>query len=148
MFANTLTQAACPAGSECNRIFTTGLCQKSCDLTKASTCRGQSADKLGDYECRDWSKVVVAGLGLASSGPLCDMGPYVPCSSAGLGSTIPSCSFLGNKGNTTQMSCRDTSGTVLSNIYHPNGYCLDNTSSGSALQVDSGVAPKDGGTGD
>ena len=149
LFANTLTQAACPTGSVCNKIFTTGLCQKSCDMTKASSCRGQSADKLGDYECRNWSKVVVSGVGQATSGPVCDMGPFVPCSAAGIGSTIPTCSFLGNSANSTKMSCRDTSGAVLSNIYHPQGFCLDNTSSGSAASTpDSGVVPKDGGAGD
>jgi len=146
LFANTLTQAACPAGSVCNKIFSTGLCQKTCDMTKASTCRGKSADKLGDYECRDWSRVVARGVGLVSSKPTCDMGPFMPCSSAGIGSTIPTCAFLGNTGNSTKMSCRSTTGTALTNIYHPGGYCLDNTSSGSApAKPDSGPAPTDGG---
>ncbi len=147
VFASSLSQAKCPTGTVCNKLFTTGLCQKSCSLTKASDCRGNAKDKLGDYECRDWSRVVVRSVGTGSTGPVCDLGPFMPCSAAGIGSTVSTCAILGDKTNSTKMSCRDTSGTVLSNTHDPKGFCLDTTASGGAPpKPDAGVAPKDGGT--
>ena len=146
VFAKTLKQAACPAGSHCNKFYTTGLCQKSCVLTKAGDCRGHTADKLGDYECRDWSNVSITAVGQLAAGPVCDSGPIMTCDRAKAGTSIPDCATLGNKGNTTKMACRDLSNKLLPNKYDPNGYCLDNTTSAPAVTGDGGAAPKDAGT--
>ncbi len=62
--AKTLTIKACPAGSECNSLWTGGgYCQRSCSLadpTPSSSCRGHGADLLGDYECRAWNNYTTA----------------------------------------------------------------------------------------
>jgi len=128
-FAGTLTNRACPAGSTCNHVYGGGLCQRTCSLTVAGSCRGNPGDLWGDYECRDWSQIAWPAGAPASSGPVCDFGYAVPCTtwwSAGL-----DCSVLGDQTNSTNMSCRDYQGSVLTNKYAPDGHCFDDTASGT-----------------
>ncbi len=140
IFSKTLTNAACPSGTLCNRAYRTGLCQPTCSLNKASDCRGQTKDLYGDYECRDWSQVTYSH-GKASTGPVCDLGPLMPCSSTSATGTIKKCEVFGDKTNSTAMHCRDLKGNKLSNPQHASGYCLDKTASGPIMGAkDGGVA--------
>jgi hypothetical protein len=122
-FSSTLTIRACPSGSTCNNVYIGGMCQKTCDLLTASTCRGSSLDKLGDYECRAWNNLYYttsSGKLYISSVPVCDYGPSMPCTffqSSGYG-----CDVVGLSPNSTSMSCRDLKNTVLSQ-YDPTGFC-------------------------
>lgn len=122
----SLTAYACPTGSSCNRLFPSGLCQRHCDLTVAGSCRGNALDKLGDYECRSWNQLFIGGVPV-SNGPVCDFGDSVRCNTF----TSVDCDVFGGQNNTTDMSCRDLSGTKLA-PGSPSGLCLDNTSSGPA----------------
>jgi hypothetical protein len=131
IFSSTLTFRACPSGSACNRLFSTGLCQKTCTLTTASSCRGSSSDYFGDYECRSWDSLTIGGTPIASS-PVCDFGTGVPCDlfqSSGL-----TCADVGLAPNTTQMDCRSLANAILPSGYDPTGYCLDNTASGTTIR--------------
>ena len=129
-YAKTLTPFACPAGSVCNNMFEGGgACQKTCDLTKASQCRGYKLDKLGDYECWALSNISYNGLPAASK-PVCGPGYSVACDS--LKAPGKDCSAVGLSSNTTQMFCRDLKGNKLAAQYDPKGMCLDNTASGPA----------------
>jgi hypothetical protein len=127
--AATFTERACPSGSECNRLYAGGLCQKSCAMGQASDCRGHSADLLGDYECRAWNRVQITWTDYATQAPVCDVGTYLPCNSF-FGSQ-QDCTAVGNVGNTTNMACRDLNNIVLTNKYDANGFCLDDTASGT-----------------
>ena len=144
-FSKTLTGAACPSGTLCNLAYRTGLCQPSCSLNKASDCRGQAKDIYGDYDCRDWSQVTYSH-GKATSGPVCDMGPLMPCSSTSSTGLISKCEIFGDKTNSTSMTCRNLKGKMLTNPQHANGYCLDTTGSGPLPGAqDGGASPKDSG---
>lgn len=122
----SLTAYACPAGSSCNRLEPQGICQRTCELSNASSCRGNPQDKLGDYECRAWNNVEVGGLPVGDV-PLCDFADAMRCNS------YPSvgCDVVGvSPANSTDMSCRDASGQKLSDPKSPLGLCLDDTASG------------------
>ncbi len=129
VFGGSLPSSSCPSGSTCNILFTGGVCQKTCSLTSAFTCRGNVADRLGDYECRAWNNLSISGMSVAKS-PVCDFGTGMPCDllqASGL-----QCSSVGlSLSNTTAMSCRTLGNKGLANIYDPTGYCLDNTASSS-----------------
>lgn len=128
-FDKTLTSAACPSGSGCNRGYYGGLCQRSCSLADATSCRGVSADYLGDYECYAWDNIIMGSLAYAD-GPLCDYAPLNTCDyweADGL-----ECADVGDSTNSTKMSCRDPkTNTTLTNKYDPTGLCLDDTASGA-----------------
>jgi hypothetical protein len=122
-FADTLTSAACGSGAACSELYHGGLCLKTCSLTSASTCRGHSADRWGDYECRAWNN-----YGIAPSA-VCDFGFTFTCA-AWASASGGDCSDLGNATNSTQMSCRTLDGQITSSA-NSAGFCFDNTSSGS-----------------
>lgn len=126
VFGSTLQQFACPSGSLCNKRYPGGLCFKSCSLSNAATCRGHSADKYGDYECRDWNIKKYSWLA-TTSGPVCEWGDAVPCN---LFPMVLQCPNWGDTGNTTAMECRLPSGIKTTQPYDPAGLCLDNTASG------------------
>jgi len=128
-FASTLTSRACPTGSSCNTLYLGGMCQKTCDQTVASTCRGNTLDKKGDYECIAWNNLSI------STAPVCDFGMNLACSFLQTTSGTLSCANLGTDKtaatNPTNMTCRKPDGTVLTNKWDPAGYCYDNTASGN-----------------
>jgi hypothetical protein len=134
--AATLTEAKCDTGSYCNQQFYGGYCQKTCDLTKKDTCRNNTSDYLGDYECRQWNNLILTSTGKAvTTGPVCDFGFVMGCNAFGSSSTL-SCYFLGTDktgktAGTTNMVCRDLSNNKLSNQKDPMGLCLDDTASGA-----------------
>lgn len=123
-FADTVAAYACPSGSSCNRSYSGwhGLCQKSCDLTQASDCRGESGDFYGDYDCYSWNTFTIGGAPVSGT-PVCDT--PVPCDFLTSG-----CPALGAPGNQTTMVCRNLQGNVLANGVDPSGYCLDTSTSG------------------
>ena len=138
-FAKTYTIQACDSGSECSYRYSGGICLKTCDLTQASTCRGFPKDRLGDYECRNWSALAAGGKAFTKAA-VCEPGYLLRCNwlkpPAGSSSTL-SCAALGTwsgttNDNKTKMSCRDLTGAVLKNKYDPLGLCLDETASGKA----------------
>jgi hypothetical protein len=123
--AASLPIRSCPSGSTCNRSYPGGLCQKTCDLAVATDCRNNNADQYGDYECRDWSRVIVDGTDIPlSDAPVCDFGTRHSCADV-------DCALLGASGNPTSMSCRTLDGQPTTDPRSPTGYCLDNTASGS-----------------
>jgi hypothetical protein len=125
-FGSTLKQFACPTGSLCNKRYPGGICFKSCLLKVASTCRGHSADKYGDYECRDWN-IKKYKILATTTGPICEWGDAVPC---GLYPMLLQCPQWGTTGNTTSMECRLPSGAATTQPSDPAGLCLDKTVSG------------------
>ena len=135
-FAKTLTTAACDATSVCNILYTGGYCQKTCDLTSATGCRGNdysttntTGDYLGDYECRAWNNLSFGSTPIVAKS-VCDFGETMKCTF--LQASKLDCSSVGVvTTNTTKMSCRDeTTGKDLTSKYDPKGLCLDNTPSG------------------
>jgi MYXO-CTERM domain-containing protein len=139
-FATALafSEFACPTGSDCNIVYSGGLCQKSCTLATASDCRGNSGDKLGDYECRAWNNLAIGGAAI-SKGPVCDFGDSIRCTI--FGTSTLDCSYLGTQpSNGTNMSCRKMDNTKLTNPKDPQGWCLDDTASGPG-----GTTPADAG---
>lgn len=127
IFASTLPQVSCPAGSTCSRLYSAGRCLKTCDLKKANTCRNNPADKHGDYECRAWH-IYVGQPGTVTSAPVCEAGHAVPCTL--FNNSKVTCKDLGLSGNPTQMACRDpATGKVLPDG-SSGGMCLDTTASG------------------
>jgi len=130
-YAGTLPFRACPTGSTCNHLYGGGLCQLTCTLAQASSCRNNPADLWGDYECRNWSKISLQGAP-AAGGPVCDFGFAVPCSI--WWQTGVDCTVLGDTNNPTNMSCRDYKGNAITNPYSPDGRCFDNTASGTAFR--------------
>ena len=145
-FGSTLKHRTCPVGSHCNLSFSQGICQKACNLTKASDCRGYPKDQFGDYECRAWNRVKFSyNPGMASKGPVCDFGYRVPCNLSGSSSSI--CSLVGTSTNYTNMACRDLKNNLLSSSTDPLGFCFDDTASGPVvLTQDAGIKPKDSST--
>jgi hypothetical protein len=121
----TLPQFACPSGSSCNQLFSGGLCQKSCTLGSAASCRGVAVDKLGDYECRSWNNIAIGGTSVSPT-PVCDFGDTVTCDTF----TFLGCDVFGDLSNTTNFRCRNTQNQVLTNPKDPSGLCLDDTASG------------------
>jgi len=131
-FAKTLTLRQCTTESVCSMLYAGGMCLKSCSLSKASDCRGQAKDLHGDYDCRAWDKLMIGGAVVAKT-PVCEPGHNVPCDIFGNTSTLD-CTYLGLKGNTTNMTCRDRkSGKVLTKG-SPQGLCLDTTTSGKTYK--------------
>jgi hypothetical protein len=125
-FADTLPERACPRGSACNNLWIGGLCQKLCDVNVPGDCRGSEAgDQFGDYECRAWNRMDLAGLTVASA-PVCDFGTAIRCT---LLESKGGCPLVGDVNNSTQMLCRSLDNEVLSDN-DPLGYCLDTTASG------------------
>jgi hypothetical protein len=160
-FASTIPGQACPAGSHCNVLFSGGLCQKSCDMTDPTGCRGNKDDKFGDYECRNYSTLVNPDTQQPiTAGPVCDWGTDMDCNTAATiaGGQFGSnpCSLFGNgQANDTNMRCRhidtgvdlNTAGTPPR--YPDEGHCLDDTDSTGTKPVGDGGtpdgAPADGG---
>ena len=130
-FATTLPLRSCPLGSACNLLYNGGMCQRSCTLTGATSCRGISADRYGDYECRAWNNLSIGVLPLAS-GPVCDFGPKMPCDF--LQNSKLDCSYVGLSPNITQMACRGLNKQSMPFMYEPTGYCLDTTSSSNTMR--------------
>jgi MYXO-CTERM domain-containing protein len=140
-FATALafSEFGCPTGSDCNIVYSGGLCQKTCTLALASDCRGNSGDKLGDYECRAWNNLSIGGVAI-SKGPVCDFGDSIRCNI--FGTSTLDCSYLGEQpSNPTNMSCRSMDNTKLTNPKDPQGWCLDDTASGpgGSTPADAGV---------
>jgi hypothetical protein len=135
-FAKTLTSRACPTGSDCNNLYTGGMCQKSCDPKVAADCRNNANDYLGDYECRVWSNISLGGVA-ASNGPVCDFGVQIPCNI--FANSQLDCSYMGimdpPPANSTNMKCRTLDNKDTTDKYDPNGFCLDDTSSGSKMRT-------------
>ena len=121
---------ACPTGAVCNRLFPGGQCQRACDLATASDCRGHAEDQAGDYECRDYSGLVLTRSPSTpiAEGPGCEAGALLSC--ALFGGSSWDCSLFAPKGNPTSMACRAPDGTLLADPHDPSGYCLDSTASG------------------
>lgn len=132
-----LPEFACPTGSTCHRLFYGGLCHISCDQTDASSCRGNAADKGGDYECYAWNNLTI-GSGAVSDTPVCTVTTSQSCDSLG---TSLDCTSLGDQANGTNMTCRNPkTNAVLSSLRDPKGICLDDTASGPfAGAADAGV---------
>lgn len=124
VYGKTVPKLACPTGSACNQVYiaANGLCEKSCSLTSASTCRGRSGDYLGDYECYAWNHYTIGGVQVATT-PVCDS--LIPCDFFSAG-----CDGLGLAPNTTQMSCRTKKNVSLASPTDPQGFCLDDTAAG------------------
>ena len=128
VFGASLPTAACPSGSTCNILYTGGLCQRTCSLTNLTGCRGEAADRFGDYECRAWNNLNIGGTPLASA-PVCDFGTGMTCDF--LQASSLQCSSVGLTPNTTNMACRTLANSVTMDPYDPTGFCLDNTASSS-----------------
>jgi len=130
-FVSSLPARACPQGATCNRTYAGGLCQRVCSLASAASCRGHAGDLLGDYECRAWSNLYVAGQPLSLE-PVCDFGPLLRCDA--LQSSGLDCSAVGvdemGKPNVTNMGCRSLDGKPTALPSDPDGLCLDDTASG------------------
>jgi hypothetical protein len=128
VFEASLTSSKCPAGSGCNRYYWGGICQKSCTLADATSCRSNANDFLGDYECYAWDNITEGGVAYAD-GPLCDYATLNTCDywqGSGL-----ECKDVGDSTNSTNMSCRDPkTNTTLTDPFDPKGICLDDTASG------------------
>jgi hypothetical protein len=125
VFSKDLPEHACPQGSACNRLFNGGLCMKTCKLTAAQDCRGNTADKGGDYECYALQKVAIGSTPVAPE-PICAAALTVPCDTMNAG-----CAQVGDTGNPTNMSCRDPiTNAAKTDAQDPTGVCLDDTASG------------------
>ena len=139
-YSATLTDYACPTGSTCHQLYYGGLCFKTCTLTDAKTCRGNTGDKGGDYECYAWDNLYSSSSKKVTEKPVCMSTANWSCTSLG---TKLDCSALGiAKTNTTKMACRDrTTGVQLSSKADPKGVCMDNTASGPFPTPDAGTPP-------
>lgn len=126
----SLKEFQCPPGSSCHRLFYGGLCQKTCSLQDAKSCRGHVGDASGDYECRAWQSLRLDSESaiLVADEPVCDFGDTVSCAR--------SCEPFGFSGsgsppaNPTQMRCRDPQTNAELPTGDPKGLCLDVTKSG------------------
>ncbi len=127
-FAKTLTQFACDSGSVCNTLYSGGVCQKTCDLKTATTCRNNAKDFMGDYECRGWNNLSIGGSPIVAK-PVCDFGYSMSCDM--LKNSSLDCTSVGLQSNPTKMGCRDAKNTKLTNKYDPKGWCFDDTASGT-----------------
>ncbi|MBW2736627.1 MAG: hypothetical protein JRH20_29925, partial [Deltaproteobacteria bacterium] len=124
----TLPEFACPAGSTCNSVFGTGICQKACSLDDAGSCRGSVGDLNGDYECRAYNNL--NSVVVLADGPTCDWGDTVDCTIFDISGV--DCSLFGDSNNTTHMRCMGLDGVDKNDPYDATGYCLDDTVSGTA----------------
>lgn len=127
--ASGILEFACPQGSTCHRLFFGGLCHLSCEQDDATSCRGQAADRGGDYECYAWNNLTIGGEAVSLT-PVCAPTRNQGCDS--LGSTID-CSVLATEpsNNSQHMGCRSReTGAVLTDIRDPSGFCMDDTASG------------------
>lgn len=127
----SLSAYACPTGSTCNGLYPAGWCQRSCDPREAGGCRGVTADRYGDFECRAWNRVALANGRPVTSAPVCDFGLRFSCAAItelGFG-----CDRLGLPGNPTAMVCRDLDGEATAEPAAAAGYCFDTTPSGPPL---------------
>jgi len=124
----SLTAFRCPSGAHCSNLYYGGRCFKGCDLKNAKTCRGNAKDKHGDYECRAWNNLAISGGIQITKGPVCEPGDLMKCNIF-QGANL-TCSVVGLQGNGTDMACRTPGTGKKLSKYAPNGYCLDNTSSG------------------
>jgi hypothetical protein len=131
---SSLSSAQCPTGSTCNRGYLSGVCQRSCTLGSATSCRGNNNDRFGDYECRDWSNLTLGGTPL-SAGPVCDFGDGLSCNEAASVDPTNVCALVGDTTNSTNMRCRDAlTGADLSQSggqFPATGFCFDDTASGN-----------------
>ena len=122
--SGTLPSLSCPSGSTCNRSYVSlgGLCQKTCTLNQATTCRSVNGDKLADYECYSWNHYILEGAAVTSA-PVCDLPISCDLLSGG-------CEGLGLSPNSTGMDCRNSaSGQPLTDKEDPSGLCMDTTTS-------------------
>jgi hypothetical protein len=112
------------------------MCQRTCSLTAAVQCRGLTTgtlvDYLGDYECRAWNNLALGSLPI-SDDAVCDFGPSVSCDI--FAGTTLTCASLGLDPNSTNMSCRNLGNQATTNQFDPQGFCLDNTASGSQVRA-------------
>jgi hypothetical protein len=136
-FAASLTNKACPAGSDCNNLYTGGMCQKTCDMTKEADCRGNANDLWGDYDCRAWDRLSLGGVPAAKA-HTCDFGTGITCDI--FKSAKLDCAALGDASDTknpnpTKMRCQYLDKTDPTDKYDPQGYCLDNTGSGTKTRA-------------
>jgi hypothetical protein len=126
-YAASIPAANCDGTAVCSLAYPSGRCLKTCDQTKPGTCRGNSNDKLGDYECRAWNNLYAGSVKLAPS-PVCEWGSFVPCTT--FQAAKLTCAAVGPIPNTTAMACRNPdTGAPLAD-YDPSGACLDDTASG------------------
>jgi hypothetical protein len=131
-----LSFSACPSGSACNTLYTAGACQKTCDPTQANTCRGNSADRFGDYECYRWDNITFFGTQVAAN-PVCDWG-LLTCAfadqffgtPAGVGCTVLGLVQGNPPTNPSNMRCRNINTGADTTPSDSAGYCLDDTASG------------------
>ena len=123
-FGASVAAFACPAGSSCNRAFVgpNGVCQRSCTLGDAGSCRGYGHDQLGDYECYAWNRLMSGGQAIAQT-PVCD-------TPLGCDVLQDNCNALGDGTNSSAMGCRDHQNLTLSDPRDPAGLCLDNSAAG------------------
>lgn len=137
-FSESLPEYECPSDAVCHQGFPGGHCFKRCELADPASCRGQAADRGGDYECYRWTDFTTPdGRDLASA-PICGAAALVSCARLPVGA---GCDQLGAPGNPTRMACRDvSSGAVLADPRSAAGRCLDETASGSYS-----TPPRDGG---
>jgi len=137
-FANQLTGYLCPTESVCHWGFYGGLCFKTCKLDASPTCRGNSGDSGGDYECYAWNRWQFGSGAKVTAEPVCMSAAVQKCDSLPTGYT---CSSLGDDTNSTKMSCADrTTGLSKASSTDPTGVCLDKTASGKFTKplVDAG----------
>lgn len=135
-FSSQLPTFACPADSSCHHLFYGGLCHRTCDPAAAETCRGNSSDLGGDYECYSWDRLRIGDRAVTDR-PVCEAARSRRCDS--LGQTVD-CTNLGLQNNPTHMRCRDPHTGIPLPLTDHRGVCLDDTASGIfEAQVDAGV---------
>ena len=137
-FASTLPIRGCDTNSVCNTWYTSGMCQRKCDLNNAATCRGNPYDLLGDYECRAFDNIQFSGsAGPIAPSPTCDFGTAMNCSV--FANSALNCTSFGDQSNTanpnpTNMGCRGLNNQTKANQYDVTGWCLDDTPSGTQIR--------------
>jgi len=143
-FASTLTGKKCDSGSICNNAYSGGFCQLKCTMATASTCRGNSKDYWGDYECLGWD---TPGW---TTAPVCDIGTGFSCdvfassNAGGIDAGTPKydCgTFFGDSTNSTNMGCRTLDGVETTDKWDPNGFCYDDTGSGTTYRSPTPMLP-------
>ncbi len=138
-FSNALTSYACPTESVCHWGYYGGMCFKTCKLDTASSCRGNSEDSGGDYECYAWNRWQFGSGAKVTAEPVCMSAATQTCDSLPTGYD---CSTLGDDTNSTKMECADrATGQSKSNKADPSGVCLDNTASGKFIKPPSDAGP-------
>ena len=116
----TVADYGCPAEAACYRGVSGGACFRSCDPKDAATCRGQSNDRLGDYECRPYQLLKTGGRALSDQ-PICDLGENLGCGTL--------CASLASV-SSTAFACRSlVDGKPLAEDSKA-GLCLDQSAAG------------------